>query len=86
MASGAGKVKLELFVNGAAAPATAEVQVNPRANPSRMAIGQERDATNHPGHESFDGAIARFLIFGRPLSDAELKAASTLLRVTYSIR
>ena len=47
------------------------VPVNPKANPSKMAVGQERDATNHPGKESFHGEIARFLIFERPLSDKE---------------
>jgi len=34
---------------------------------------KERDATNHPGKESFHGEISRFLIFDRPLSDPELK-------------
>ena len=32
-----------------------------KKNSSRMAIGQERDAIEHPGKESFDGEIARFL-------------------------
>lgn len=86
MAAGTGKVKLELFANTAAAVATGEVQVNPAANPSLMAIGQERDAINHPGHESFDGEIARFLIIARPLDDAELTGLFATLRGSYGIR
>ncbi len=27
------------------------------------------DATNHPGKESFDGELARFLIYERPLTN-----------------
>lgn len=85
MAAGTGKVKLELFVNSATPAGQGEIPVNPKANPSRMSIGQERDATNHPGHESFDGEIARFLIFARPLSDAELKTLIHSLRERYGI-
>jgi hypothetical protein len=46
--------------------ATKPFPVNPAANSSKLAIGQERDATNHPGKESFDGELARFLIYDRP--------------------
>ena len=67
-------VELDLFVNNAKSIATAKVSVNPKDNPSKMAIGQERDAIQHPGKESFDGEIARFLLWDRPLTDAELKA------------
>ena len=63
-----------------------EVPVNPDANPSKMAIGQERDAINHPGKESFDGSIARFLIYERPLSDAELNRTIKFLSNLYSIK
>ncbi len=72
MGAGVEIVDLELFVNSATPVDTKSVPVNPEANPSKMAIGQERDATNHPGKESFHGEIARFLIYERPLSDAEL--------------
>jgi hypothetical protein len=50
-----------------------------------MAIGQERDATNHPRLESFDGAIARFLIFERKVSDDELKRIANHLMRKYNI-
>jgi hypothetical protein len=83
MGAGVGMVKLELFSNSAKPVATADFPVNPKANPSRMAVGQERDAIQHPGVESFDGEIARFLIWERPLGDAELAAAMELLRITY---
>lgn len=83
MAAGTGSVDLELFVNSAKAAATAKIPVNAAANPSRMAVGQERDAINHPGVESFDGQIARFLIWERPLSDQELATALEALQKDY---
>ena len=86
MAAGTDKVKVEIFVNAPEAVAAGEVLVNPKGNPSKMAIGQERDAINHPGHESFDGEIARFLIFDRPLSDEEMKALMVKLREHYGIQ
>lgn len=85
MGAGTGTVKLELFVNTAKPIATADFPVNPKANPSRMAIGQERDAIEHPGHESFDGEIARFLIWERPLTDEELAKSMELLRGIYLV-
>lgn len=86
MGAGEGNVKIELFIDQSEAVATSGFPVNPKANPSRMVIGQERDATEHPGHESFDGEIARFLIWERPLTDAELKQAMKSLRATYLAR
>ncbi len=86
MAAGTGVVALELFINTATAVAKSDFPVNPQANPSRMAIGQERDAIQHPGKESFDGTIARFLIWQRPLTDAELQAAMTHLKAEYPLK
>jgi len=80
MAAGTGTVKLELFANGAKPVATGEIPVEPGANPSKMTIGQERDAIEHPGHESFDGEIARFLIWERPLTDKELADSMAVLK------
>jgi hypothetical protein len=73
---GAGQIEavLEFFVNDLKPCATARFPINPKADASKLAIGQERDAIQHPGKESFDGEIARFLLWDRPLSDAELKA------------
>jgi hypothetical protein len=83
MAAGDGTVKLELFVDNPKPVSIANFPVNPKANPSRMAIGQERDAIEHPGHESFDGEIARFLIWDRPLDDAALQNVMSALQKKY---
>ena len=80
---GTGEVTVELFVDSAEPVAKAQIQVNPDSNPSKLAIGQERDATNHPGKESFDGDIARFLIWEKPLSDVELKSTIKQLHSKY---
>jgi hypothetical protein len=37
-----------------------------------MEIGQERDATNHPGRESFKGEIASIIFWDRALTDEEM--------------
>lgn len=83
MGAGQGVVKLELFCDSHKAMATADFPVNPKANSSRMTMGQERDAIQHPGHESFNGEIARFLIWDRPLGDDELQATMATLRACY---
>jgi hypothetical protein len=85
MGAGTGKVTIELFVNKAEPAASQPFGVNPQANSSKMAIGQERDATNHPGHESFDGELARFLMWDRPLSNDEFEKTLSLLKETYGI-
>jgi hypothetical protein len=85
MGAGPGKVTVELFVNGAKPVASKPILVNPKANSSKMAIGQERDATNHPGHESFDGELARFLVWERPLSDQEFEKMLALLKKAYAL-
>jgi len=74
LGSGQGEVLAEFFVNDLKACATARFPVNPKADASKLAVGQERDAIQHPGKESFDGEIARFLLWNRPLTDAELKS------------
>ncbi len=87
MQSGTGTVALELYVNDSAKPvAIGSYPVNPESNPSKLSIGQERDAIDHPGRESFDGELARLLIYDRPLSDAELKSTSDRLKADYWIR
>ncbi|MBK1878246.1 LamG-like jellyroll fold domain-containing protein [Pelagicoccus mobilis] len=83
MTSGAKTATIELFVNEPNPVATGELPINPQSNPSKLAIGTERDATNHPGWESFDGEIARLLIYERPLSDQELAKLLDLLNQTY---
>lgn len=85
MASGQGKVPVESFINNTKVSAKKLFPVNPKGNASKLTIGQERDAINHPGFESFDGEIARFLIYERPLNDGELDKTIKYLRKKYSI-
>lgn len=85
MGSGKGRVTLDLFINSTNPVDSKKVPVNPKANSSLMAIGQERDATNHPGFESFVGTISRFLIFDRPLSEKELSELTEYLIEQYKI-
>ncbi len=86
MGSGTGNVTIELFINSPHAAAQRSFPVNPKADSSKMAVGQERDATNHPGKESFGGELARLLIYQRPLSDAELAKTIGHLKKTYAIK
>ena len=85
MAAGQGSVGLDLYVNSSEPVASKMVPVNPKANASKMAVGQERDATNHPGVESYCGEMARLLIFERPLADGELARVATYLTETYTL-
>jgi len=86
MGAGTGDVMIELFVKDAKPVASKPFPVNPKANSSKMAIGQERDATNHPGRESFIGEIARILFWERPLTDAELAETLDALKEEYGIK
>ena len=85
MGAGTGSVAIKLFVDETMPVASKPILVNPQGNPSKMAIGQERDATNHPGHESFDGEIARLLMWDRPLTDRELEKTLSSLKKFYSL-
>ena len=85
MGAGTGEVPIEVFVNDLQPVASKPFPVNPAADSSKLAIGQERDATNHPGKESFDGEIARFLVYERPLTNEELEATLLHLRTMYAI-
>jgi hypothetical protein len=86
MTAGTENATLSLYVNSPKATASRDFPVDPAANPSRMTVGQERDAIQHPGFESFDGEIARLLIWERRLDDAEFAATMRLLRELYLIR
>lgn len=83
--SGTDMVDVELFVNGINPVGTKKFPVNINANPSKLAIGTERDATNHPGSESFDGEIARVLIYERPLDYIEMSSVFEELKIKYDI-
>ena len=84
--AGTGTVSLDLFVDSATPSATVSFPVNTAANPSRLAIGTERDAVGHPGLESFDGELARVLIYERPLTEGELSEMIDSLKAAYLIR
>jgi type 1 glutamine amidotransferase len=87
MDAGTDTVNCELFVNDLVPVAVEPYPVTSgkKVNPSKMCIGQERDAINHPGGESFDGEITRFLIFDRPLSAEELSEVQQHLIQKYAI-
>ena len=85
MGAGAEVAKLELFVNSIVPVAEGFIPVNTTADPSRMVIGQERDATNHTGKESVDGEISRFLVFERPLFGPEMTQILVYLKQKYDI-
>jgi len=85
MGSGKEKVNLELFVNSITPVDKKTIPVTGDSNPSKMVVGQERDATNHPGFESFHGEISRLLIYERPLSNEELSSVAEFLKKEYLI-
>ncbi|MGJ8673439.1 hypothetical protein [Rubritalea sp.] len=85
MGAGTETANLDLFINSAELVDSKPVPVNLDANPSMMAIGQERDATNHPGLESFHGEITRFLIYERPLNNEEIARMLEFLSDSYQI-
>ncbi len=86
MGAGTGKVPIELFVNTSVAVASHMFPVNPQANASKLSIGQERDAVEHPGKESFEGEMSRILMWDRPLTDDELRTAIDSLVAEYGIQ
>ncbi len=83
MGSGVGKVPIEIFVNQTMAESKGVFPVNRLADASQMAIGTERNAIEHPGGESFEGEISRFLMYDRPLSDLELAQVFQTLKQGY---
>jgi len=86
MGSGQDTVKVELFINDLLNPrVTGSFIVYPSADGSMLAIGQERDAIQHPGVESFNGEITRFLLYNRPLSNKEMKQVGKQLISYYNI-
>lgn len=87
MGKGTDTVTLSLYLNDGAIPiASSPFPVNTKANSSKMAIGQERDAVEHPGRESFVGEMARFLIYDRPLTDKEMIKSAKQLLAFYGIK
>ena len=88
MGSGAGDVWIETFMGKSNAiiarkPWRVYEKYGPEENADMLAIGTERDAANHVGLESYDGEFARFLIWERPLKDAELQQALNAIDSIY---
>ncbi|MEM8898402.1 MAG: hypothetical protein AAGC85_09875 [Bacteroidota bacterium] len=85
MGAGTDTVDIALFVNSSQAYSSVRYPVNIHAQPSKLAVGTERDATNHPGSESFDGEIARILIYETPLTEEEFDSTLLYLSSKYGI-
>ena len=81
--AGQGVVKLELFVDDPSEAVNSSDFPVGDIEPSRMAIGTERNAINHQGKESFDGELARLLMYGTSLSQREMEAVYEYLRTMY---
>ncbi|MDA7641109.1 hypothetical protein N8787_05660 [Opitutaceae bacterium] len=81
--SGQGIVKLELFVDDPTEAANSSDYPVGDVEPSRMAIGTERNAINHQGKESFDGELARLLMYETALSSQQMRAVYDYLRTVY---
>lgn len=81
--SGQGIVKLELFVNDPVDAVNSHDYPVGDVEPSRMAIGTERNAINHQGKESFDGELARLLMFETALDQQEMEEVYDHLRMMY---
>ena len=48
-----------------------------------MVIGTERNAINHMGKESFDGELARLLMFETELNEQQMQEVYDYLRKVY---
>ena len=81
--SGKGEVLLELFVDDPSSAVNSGKYPVADVEPSRMAIGTERNAINHQGSESFDGELARLLMYETALDRTQMKEVHDHLRKTY---
>jgi hypothetical protein len=83
LAAGTDTVKTDVFVDSPVPYGSVDFPVNPNADASKMAIGTERDAFQHPGQESFDGELVRVLMYERSLSDEEMAQMMAALKKIY---
>ena len=81
--SGQGVVLLELFVDDPSKAVNSSDFPVGDVEPSRMAIGTERNAINHMGKESFDGELARLLMYETALDQQEMEEVYDYLRMMY---
>jgi hypothetical protein len=81
--SGQEIVKLELFVDDPSEAVNSSDFPVGDVEPSRMAIGTERNAINHMGKESFDGELARLLMYETALDQQEMQEVYDYLKKVY---
>lgn len=81
--AGQGEVLLELFVDDPSEAVNSSDFPVGDVEPSRMAIGTERNAINHQGKESFDGELARLLMYETALDQQEMKEVYDYLKTVY---
>jgi hypothetical protein len=81
--SGQEIVKLELFVDDPSEAVNSSDFPVGDVEPSRMAIGTERNAINHMGKESFDGELARLLMYETALDQQEMEEVYDYLKKVY---
>lgn len=81
--SGKGEVLLELFVDDPSRVASSGKYPVADVEPSRMAIGTERNAINHQGKESFDGELTRLLMYKTALDQKEMEEVHDYLLTLY---
>jgi hypothetical protein len=84
--TGTGTVTLDFFIDDATKPIASSPYPVGTKEPQRLAIGTERNAINHQGGESFDGEMAKFLLYGRPLTNQEMQQTITTLKQHYDLK
>lgn len=81
--SGKDEVLLELFVDDPSTAVNSGKYPVADVEPSRMAIGTERNAINHQGSESFDGELTRLLMYATALDRTQMTEVHDFLRKVY---
>jgi type 1 glutamine amidotransferase len=83
MGAGIDTVNIELFVDETTPVGSVPFPVLTNGNSEQMAVGTERDATNHPGGESYNGEMTRLLIYETALSDSDFARVMKALKHYY---
>ena len=85
LAAGTGAVAQEVFLNSATADGTSSVNISGSPGIYQLTSALTLGAERSNGRESFDGDVARILIYDRELTDAELEQVGYSLSQTYGI-
>lgn len=83
--SGQDTVMLDIFVDNVDQAANSMKFPVGNVEPSRMAIGTERNAINHQGGESYEGEIARLLMYERDLNQEQMGEVLGYLKRSYGL-